>query len=165
MTMVSFASDGTRFHYCVDGVCIHDGHVLLCRAGQSDYWFTPGGRVDLGETSDEALVREMQEELGEDVAVGRLLWVVENLFMLADEPTHELALMYAITLPPGSPFLDLAHERVTEDAGMTLTLRWFPLATLAEVELRPAFLRSAFQQLPEQTTHVVCDERGGGVSG
>jgi ADP-ribose pyrophosphatase YjhB (NUDIX family) len=163
--MVSFASDGTRFHYCVDGVCIHQEHVLLCRAGQSDYWFTPGGRVELGETSQQALSREMQEELGEDVAVGRLLWIVENLFLMGAEPTHELALMYAITLPPTSPFLDLAHERVTMDAGTTLTLRWFPLATLAEVELRPAFLRSAFQQLPEQTTHVVCDERGDRVSG
>jgi hypothetical protein len=72
--------------------------------------------------------------------------------------------MYAITLPPGSPFLDLAHARVTEDAGAPLTLRWFPLAMLAEVELRPAFLRSAFQHPPEQTTHVVCDERGGRIS-
>jgi ADP-ribose pyrophosphatase YjhB (NUDIX family) len=165
MAMVSFACEGTRFHYCVDGVCIHDGHVLLCRAGEAEYWFTPGGRVELGETSQAALLREMQEELGEDVSVGRLLWVVENLFVLGAEPTHELALMYAITLPQSSSFLDLAHERVTEDAGMILTLRWFPLATLPAVELRPAFLRTAFQQLPEQITHVVCDERGGPVRG
>jgi ADP-ribose pyrophosphatase YjhB (NUDIX family) len=161
MAMVSFACEGTRFHYCVDGVCIHQEHVLLCSAGQSDYWFTPGGRVELGETSQQALRREMQEELGEDVTVGRLLWIVENLFMIGAEPTHEVALMYAVTLPPTSPLLHLAHERVTEDAGMTLTLRWFPLAKLGELDLRPTFLRTAFQQLPQQTTHVVCDERTG----
>jgi ADP-ribose pyrophosphatase YjhB (NUDIX family) len=161
MTMISFARDGTRFHYCVDGVCIHDEHVLLCRSGEAEYWFTPGGRVELGETSKDALLREMQEELGEDVSVGRLLWVVENLFMFGAELTHELALMYAITLPPGSPLRDLAHERRVEDGGAPLTVRWFSLASLRGVELRPSFLRAALQQLPQQTTHVVYDERRG----
>lgn len=161
MSDITFERDGTRFHYCVDGVCLHEGHVLLCRFGASDYWFTPGGRIRLRETSAEALRREMREELDEDVDVGRLLWVVENFFTHDGLTMHELALMYEIRLPTASPLLDVTQERHTLDGGATLTFRWFPLAELERVDLRPNFLRTALQALPETPQHVAQDEREG----
>ncbi len=45
-----------------------------------DYWAMPGGRAEIGETSARTIVREMQEELGCEVEVERLLWTVENFY-------------------------------------------------------------------------------------
>jgi len=51
----------------VGGVVVRDGRVLLIRRGKEPLlgrWVVPGGTVELGETLQEALVREMEEETG-----------------------------------------------------------------------------------------------------
>jgi 8-oxo-dGTP diphosphatase len=51
----------------VGGVVVIDGKVVLIRRGKEPLrgrWVIPGGTVELGETLQEALVREMQEETG-----------------------------------------------------------------------------------------------------
>ncbi|HEX9189516.1 MAG TPA: NUDIX hydrolase, partial [Vicinamibacteria bacterium] len=51
----------------VGGVLVHEGRALLIRRGKEPLrgrWVVPGGTVELGETLEQALVREMQEETG-----------------------------------------------------------------------------------------------------
>jgi ADP-ribose pyrophosphatase YjhB (NUDIX family) len=159
--MISFDRDGVRFHYRVAGVCIHDGYVLLHRADRDDYWALPGGRCELGESSDEALRREMDEELHVTVAVGRLLWVVENFFTLFGIAHHELALLYAIDLPADHAYLDKmqphhgVEDRSTNGKPYTLIYRWVPVASLSDVILHPSFLRTALRDVPSATRHIV----------
>jgi ADP-ribose pyrophosphatase len=51
----------------VGGVVLIEGRVVLIRRGKEPLrgrWVIPGGTVELGETLQDALVREMQEETG-----------------------------------------------------------------------------------------------------
>lgn len=51
----------------VGAVLVHDGRVLLIRRGKEPLrgrWVVPGGTVELGETLEQALVREVEEETG-----------------------------------------------------------------------------------------------------
>ncbi|HET6900557.1 MAG TPA: NUDIX hydrolase [Vicinamibacteria bacterium] len=51
----------------VGGVVLIDGRVVLVRRGKESLrgrWVIPGGTVELGETLEEAVVREMREETG-----------------------------------------------------------------------------------------------------
>lgn len=159
--MITFDRDAFRFTYRVAGVCIHDGYVLLHRAETDDFWALPGGRCELGEASDEALRREMMEELGVAVTVGRLLWVVENFFMHHGTENHELGLYYATDLPTGHPYHDTmqtfhgieehpAHEQIP-----ALIYQWFPIALVPNMIVFPVFLRAAFHDLPTTTQHIV----------
>ncbi|MBR3056762.1 MAG: NUDIX hydrolase [Clostridiales bacterium] len=65
----------TNWSQSVGGVCIKDGKVLLARhtygAGKG-MLIIPGGYVDFGETPEETLVREFQEETGVTVKAGKL---------------------------------------------------------------------------------------------
>ena len=141
-TILSFPVGGTRFNYRVAGAAIRDGHVLVCREDDDDYCMLPGGRVEMGEASNVALVREMAEELAMPVAVGRLLFTYESFYGRAGDRFHELGYVYAIELPddvrPGGaqPFL------VREDEGHLLQFSWLPLAgpALTEASLQPPWL-------------------------
>jgi 8-oxo-dGTP diphosphatase len=52
-----------------------DGGVLLVKPNYRDYWSFPGGHVDEGEDPGEACLREVAEELGLSLPLGRLLVV------------------------------------------------------------------------------------------
>ncbi len=67
---------------CVGGVAVRDGRILLVKRVHkpaAGYWSIPGGRVEKGETLEEAVRREMLEECGVDVEVGDIVCVAEVL--------------------------------------------------------------------------------------
>ncbi len=159
-TMLSFPVGGTRFNYRVAGVAIRDGHVLVCREDDDDYCMLPGGRVEMGEPSDLALVREIAEELVLPVEVGPLLFTSESFYGRVGERFHELGFIYAIELPedigPGGvqPFL------VREDEGHLLQFSWLPLEgpDLTEARLLPPWLPERLRALPDMPGHVIFHE-------
>jgi len=62
----------------VSGVLVHNGKALLVRRSASEtflagYYEFPGGKVDFGESVQEALVREFSEEVGLTIEVGEFL--------------------------------------------------------------------------------------------
>ena len=59
---------------------VHDGMVLLHRAGSEPFWTLPGAEARWAKRRNRRVRREMQEELSIEVDVLRLLWLVENFF-------------------------------------------------------------------------------------
>jgi ADP-ribose pyrophosphatase YjhB (NUDIX family) len=57
-----------------------------------------GGTVEFGETGAETLRRELREELGAEVNVGRVVATIENLFTYEGEAAHEICLVYECIL-------------------------------------------------------------------
>lgn len=53
-----------------------------------------GGGIDFGETSAQAAIREIKEELGADITDVALLGIVENIFVYEGKPGHEIVFVY-----------------------------------------------------------------------
>lgn len=141
---------GGRFNFRVAGVAFANDRVLLQRVPEIDFWFLPGGRVEMLESAAEALEREMREELDAQVSVGRLLWVAENFFSMENRDFHELGLYFAMDVPAR---VVEAEEFAGFDPDVELEMRWFDLRNLPSV--RPGFLREALLHPPESTAHIV----------
>lgn len=145
---LSFVAGGKPFGVRVAGVALHEAHVLLLRADDATFWVLPGGGVRHGETSAEAIARELREELGVEPRIERLLWVVENLFLFRGDRCHELGFYYLFDMPPGSPWLDTTRQHIHREGEADMVYRWFPVADLDRVALYPVFLRDALRRAP-----------------
>jgi 8-oxo-dGTP diphosphatase len=110
-------------------VCILDGdRILLVHHVKNGrrYRLLPGGGVEVGETLVDAAVRELREETGYEVGVGRLLLVAEAI-----EPRgrHLVNLVFAGDIRGGS----LSPGR----DGRLVDATWEPVDDLATVEMYP----------------------------
>src|SRR5215207_10692516 len=88
-------------------VVIDGGRVVLIRRGKAPSageWSIPGGAVELGESVEAALRREVREETGLEIAVGRFLEVFERVERDADGAVrfHFVVLDYAATVTGGT---------------------------------------------------------------
>lgn len=90
--------DKKAFRYRVVAIIVEDGCVLFARNEVDDYYYSVGGAVHMGETSKEAVKREVFEETGLDYEVDRLAVIHENFFIgtsgLKGVDFHELTFYY-----------------------------------------------------------------------
>jgi ADP-ribose pyrophosphatase YjhB (NUDIX family) len=152
---VEIHGDGWRFQPRVAAVCVRENHVLLQGALDGAFWVLPGGRLLPLELTADALVRTMRWEIGQEVTVQRLLWVMEYVTRMGGQPVHELGFYYAVDLPANSPLFDLTHDHAGVERGHDLVLRWFPVDALSDTLLFPEFLRTALGQVPDSAQQVV----------
>lgn len=111
----------------VAAVIVRDGRVLLTRRLEGQHlaglWEFPGGKLEGGESPEEALVRECREECGIEVEVGEIVDVTYHRYPEKDV----LLLFYRCELRAG----EVRHLQVADHA-------WVAPSELDEYPLPPA---------------------------
>ena len=60
---ITFETGKEKFNYRVCAIIINDGKILAMKDYRTPYYYLPGGRVQMGETAEAAVLREVLEEL------------------------------------------------------------------------------------------------------
>jgi len=118
----------------VSGVVVRDARVLLVR-DHHGFWAGVGGWIEAGEHPEQALLREVREELGVDAEVTRafrphLVWDVDR----ASERSNFLLLIYGVRL--FSDEFTLQAEEITD-------VMWAGQEKWDELEMLP-YVRETF---------------------
>lgn len=150
---ISFVTDEGRFNYRVSAVILDGGRILTMHDERSPYYYLPGGRVRMGERAEDAVLREVREELGIEARIVRPLWLSQSFFNedVAHVDYHELCLYFLVDasatdlLTRGDRFRgpELRHVHDFE---------WLPFERLKDEYLYPLFLKTEIFHLPEQLT-------------
>lgn len=72
-------------------ILVHEGYDSI---SQQSFARPLGGGIDFGETSQQAVIREIREELGAAITAVKLLGMVESIFDYEGQPGHELVFVY-----------------------------------------------------------------------
>ncbi len=157
--MVDIDKEQALFNYRVAGVAIHNGRILLDRNSRNTYWVLPGGHPEMMEPMAEALRREVREEIGADVEVVRLLWIMENFFHKSRD-IHELSFYFLMKIDLNSHLLQSNGPFYGQEHDHRLTFQWFPMdeTVLSALPLFPGNLASALLHVPDSPQHIVFND-------
>lgn len=91
---IKIKNNELKFKYRVSGIIIKNDEVLLEKYGDNSFCL-PGGYVEFGETSKEAVIRELKEETNITFNDVKYLGIIENFFTnIRNEKTHEIDIYY-----------------------------------------------------------------------
>ena len=151
-TDISFNANGEKFNYRVCAVMINDGRILTMRDEHSPYRYLPGGRVKMGETAEEAVIREIREELFATPEIVRPLWLNQAFFTEETDNIrfHELCVYF---------LMDISRTELPKSGGFTLNEKahtndfmWLEFERLKDEYFYPEFLKEAIFELQENFT-------------
>lgn len=78
------------------GIIFHNNRILVHRNVNEDHYALLGGRIELGENSEETIKREFKEELGKDVEIKGYISTIENFFEMNGLKYYEIMFLYAL---------------------------------------------------------------------
>ena len=157
---IKIKTDDYNFKFRVSGLIIRNNKLLLVDMDDSGFLCLPGGYVELGETTEEAVKRELVEEIGKDVIVKKYLGVVENYFINKfSKKMHEISFYY---------LMDFTHLNIEEsnftlienDKGHNIKLdfKWINRDELDKFDIRPNFLKELLKNKKIEFNHFIFNE-------
>ena len=158
-TDLTFRTRCGTFNYRVGAVIIHQGRLLLMKNEEEPYYYTVGGRVRFNETTEEAVIREVEEEIGVKLEIDRFLFFQEQFFdgKVTGTHIHELGVYY---LMKDSPDLDQLTCNSVTARGVAEELLWIPVDETGNYYIVPESVAAKLADLPLHPEHIIeIDER------
>ena len=157
-----FKKEKKWFRLRAAAIIVEAGHVLFAGNAKSDYYYSVGGGVHHGETTEEAVVREVFEETGVRYEVDHLAIIHENFFSEADKADdnsledlacHEIA-FYFVMKPRGT--MELNSNSFSQ--GVREHMYWLPIESLDNYKAYPEFMKDYLQSPHDGIEHIVSVE-------
>ncbi len=147
---IFFKTEQGRFNYRVCAVIIKDNKLLAMHDEKSPYYYLPGGRVTLHETAENAVIREVKEELDIDAKIIRPLWVNQGFFdeEVTGEKFHELCIYFLVDVSHTN-LLDRGDRFRGAETHHTHDFEWLPFKQLKDEYLYPVFIKEKIYDLPK----------------
>lgn len=147
---ITFKTEGARFNLRAAAIMINDGKVLAMSDERSPYFYLPGGKIALGETAEEAALRELREELGIECSVLRPVYIAQSFFTEegSGEHFHEIC-FYLLIDCSNTDLISRGESFIIRERHHTLEFKWLPVNALEDAYFYPTFLRERMKKLPE----------------
>ena len=147
------------FRYRVGAIIISEGHALFSYGEKCGYYYTVGGGVHMGESSEKAIIREVYEETGEEFVIERPLCLIENFFdgdsALEGFDCHTIEIYYLM-----KPKDRKEYDKVSlTSGGDSEKMKWIPIDKADEYDIRPAVTKKLIQNIPDGFTVIKNDDR------
>jgi ADP-ribose pyrophosphatase len=146
------------FNFRVAGILFDRNRVLVHRLIDDDFYAFPGGRVEMFESTEDTVIREMNEELGIDVKVNRLLWISEHFFDHKENKYHEICFYYLIECSDTSHLNRGDIFYITEGKN-EFEFRWIDVKAMHKERVYPTFIRNKIENLPITIERIIDIER------
>lgn len=150
-------ADNKRFRLRAAAIIIENDAVLFATNDSENYYYSIGGAIELGETAEEAVKREVLEETGIPYEIDRLAFVQENFFkrndgMLKGLSCHEIT-FYFLMKSRGTQQLNSNSKTLNNT--IEERMEWLPIDNLDKYEAYPMFFKDKLKNMSPFVEHIV----------
>ena len=154
-----FTNENKWFRYRAAAIIVEEGSVLFAGNEIDDYLYSIGGAVHMGETAEDAVIREVLEETGVRYEIDHLAVIHDNFFCdntssLKGLDCHEIS-FYFVMKPRGTKVLSSDSYTM----GVRENMHWIPISELDNYKAFPTFMKEFLQKEHTGIEHIVTDER------
>ena len=131
----------------IRAACIikHNNKVLLHKTDSRNHYCLIGGRVEIGENSENTIRREIKEELGKEIDITEYVSTIENFFKFEGSKYHEYMFVY------DAEFKD-EKDKLIEDTLFNiegkdyLKYYWIDLKDIDNVDIKPKVIKDILKE-------------------
>lgn len=154
-----FTKENKWFRYRAAAIIIEDDCILFVGNENENYYYSVGGGVHMGETAEDAVIREVFEETGVKYEIDRLAIIHENFFnqhegSLKGLNCHEIC-FYFLMKPRGTKKLNSNSYTL----GFKEEMYWLPIKDLQNYKTYPNFFKEYLSEKQKDVVHIVTDDR------
>lgn len=143
-------------NYRVSAIFRKGNKILLHHGLDSEHYTLPGGRVKEGETTEDAIKREIKEEMGQDVKVVKSVSFMENLFDMNEKKYHEILVTYELEFLDKNMYEKERIKAIEKDK--KLEFIWFDQDKLDNITFVPTVLKTIILENPKEFKHIINNE-------
>jgi len=149
MKDITIDYDNCVINIRVGAIIKKNNFVLLCRTINDNFWFLPGGRVKTMESSKSAIIRELNEEIGEKYKFEDYYIFSENFFIHKDRKFHEYCTYFNVSWNNNieNSFINGKEE-----------FKWFEIKRLSEIVVKPTFIVKFIQNKNKENCFISHNE-------
>ena len=144
---------GTELVLRAAALIVKDNNFLAVKSSDYDVYYTVGGGIEVNESSEEAVIREVYEETGYMLEINRLAFVQERFHEVDERKYHEIVFFYLMQI---NADFDIPENRNTDQKKETL--HWIPIKDLGKFNLVPKFLKTKSFVNVTSIEHIISKE-------
>ena len=131
----------------IRAACIikHNNKVLLHKSDDKDHYCLIGGRIEIGENSENTIRREIKEELGKEIDIIGYVSTIENFFTFEGSKYHEYMFVYEAEFKNEKD--KLIEDTLCNIEGKDyLKYYWIDLKDIDNVDIKPKAIKDILKE-------------------
>ena len=157
---VSFKNENECFKFRVTGIVMNGDSVLLDKNNIDNKYRLPGGRVNLNESSEDAIIRELEEEVGVKFNIDSFVGITEEFYInYAGIKTHCINLYYRARFSNPDEINKIEFDRLEDDHGISVQhgFKWVKLSDLESINLVPEQIKKCIINNEKNIHYIIRD--------
>lgn len=157
---IKIKNNDIKFKVRVSGIIIINNKLLVDKYNATKYCL-PGGYVELGETTEEGLIREIKEEVNIDINIDYFMGIMENFFYNRNNKYTQSMDFYYKVSPKDIKDINLDdYEYVENDKGFIIKheFKWIDINELENFNLVPNSLINIIKDKKNEIFHLIKKE-------